>query len=39
MNTESTGPSAVWVNTPDPDELLDGVTHHTFYKDSYVCNL
>lgn len=33
MNIESTGPSAVWVNTPDPDELPDSVTHLTRNED------
>lgn len=38
MNTKSTGQqsgsSAVWINKPDPNELPDGVTHHTFYSEA-----
>ncbi len=27
------GPSAIWVNKPEPGQLPDGVTHNTFYSE------
>jgi enterochelin esterase-like enzyme len=31
--TVSSGPSAIWVNKPEPGQLPEGVTHQTFYSE------
>ncbi len=34
-----TGPWVVWVNTPEPGELPEGLTHHTFYSEANGANV
>lgn len=31
----SSGPSAIWVNRPEPGQLPSGVTHQTFFSDAH----